>query len=77
MRKQRVVFKGAVSRWVSVTSGVLQGSVLGPIFFVLFVNDLNDIVTSPLYQFADDHTIVRPILLLLQHLMSFRMMITQ
>ena len=60
-RKQRVVFKGAVSEWCSVTSGVPQGSVLGPIFFVLFVNDLNDVVSSPLFQFADDHTILRPI----------------
>ena len=67
-RMQRVVFKGAVSSWVSVTSGVPQGSVLGPIFFVLFVNDLNDVVTSPLYQFADDHTIVRPILSRLDHI---------
>ena len=67
-RKQRVVFKGAVSKWVSVTSGVPQGSVLGPIFFVLFVNDLKDVVSSPLYQFADDHTIVRPILSRLDHI---------
>ena len=61
-RKQRVVFKGAVSDWCSVTSGVPQGSVLGPIFFVLFVNDINDVVSSPLFQFADDHTVLRPIL---------------
>ena len=53
---------GAVSDWCSVTSGVPQGSVLGPIFFVLFVNDINDVVSSPLFQFADDHTILRPIL---------------
>ena len=60
-RKQRVVCKGAVSDWCSVNSGVPQGSVLGPIFFVLFVNDINDIVSSPIFQFADDHTIPRPI----------------
>ena len=56
------IFKGAVSDWCSVTSGVPQGSVLGPIFFVLFVNDINDVVSSPLFQFADDHTVLRPIL---------------
>ena len=56
-QKQQVVFKGAVSDWCSVTSGVPQGSVLGPIFFVLFVNDINDVVSSPLFQFADDHTV--------------------
>ena len=61
-RNQRVVFSGAVASLVSVTSGVPQGSVLGPIFFVLFVNDLNDAVTSPLYQFAYGHTIVRLVL---------------
>ena len=60
-RKQQVVFKGAVSDWCSVTSGIPQGSVLGPIFFVLFVNDINDVVSSPLFQFADDHTVLRPI----------------
>ena len=41
--KQQVVFKGAVSDWSSITSGVPLGSVLGLIFFVLFVNDTNDI----------------------------------
>ena len=66
-RKQRVVFKGAVSEWCPVTSGVPQGSVLGPIFFLLFVHDLNDVVSSPLFQFADDHTIIRPILSNMDH----------
>ena len=64
-RKQRVhssVFKGAVSDWCSVTYGIPQSSVLGPIFFVFFVNDINDVVSSPLFQFADDHTVLRPIL---------------
>ena len=61
-QKQRVVFKGAVSDWCSLTSGVPQGSVLGPIFFVFFVNDINDVVSSPLFQCVDDHTVLRPIL---------------
>ena len=58
-RKQSVIFGGAYSNWASVTSGVPQGSVLGPILFLLFVNDINESLSSPLFQFADDHTIVR------------------
>ena len=58
-RKQRVVFQGCYSDWVPVSSGVPQGSVLGPILFLLFVNDINNSLSSPLFQFADDHSIVR------------------
>ena len=58
-RKQRVVVGGSYSNWVPVTSGVPQGSVLGPILFLLFVNDINEGLSSPLFRFADDHTAVR------------------
>ena len=61
MRQQWVIFKGSLSEWCMVTSGVPQGSVLGPILFLLFVNDINDELSSQLLQFADDHSIVRPI----------------
>ena len=60
-RKQRVIFQGEYSQWVPVTSGVPQGSVLGPVLFLLFVNDINNNLSSSLFQFADDHTLVRSI----------------
>ena len=47
-----------------MTSGVPQGSVLGPL---LFVNDINDVVSSTLFQFADDYSIVRLIYSELDH----------
>ena len=52
--KQRVVVKDATSEWIEVSSGVPQGSVLGPILFLLYVNELPEIVTSGIKMFADD-----------------------
>jgi len=52
--KQEVVLNGKKSNSISVTSGVPQGSVLGPILFTMFVNDLPSVVSSPVYMFADD-----------------------
>ena len=53
-RRQRVVIKGTKSDWGKVTSGLPQGSVLGPILFVLFINDLPDDILSSIVMFADD-----------------------
>ena len=54
-RNQRVTVLGATSNTLPVTSGVPQGSILGPLLFVLYVNDLPDAVTSSqVAMFADD-----------------------
>ena len=58
-RQQRVLFSGAKSDWVPVTSGVPQGSVLGPILFNLFTADLPNHVQSSLSQYADDTVLYR------------------
>ena len=53
-RRQRVVTEGWSSGWFSVTFGVPQGSILGPLQFLMYINDMPDWVTSSLALFADD-----------------------
>jgi len=55
------VLNGESSSWISVTSGVPQGSELGPLLFNLFVNDLSSIVSSPLALYADNAKIYHSI----------------
>ena len=53
-RKQCVCVNGKLSSWETVTSGVPQGSVLGPLLFVIFINDLCDTVSCGVKLYADD-----------------------
>ena len=58
-RRQRVLVNGSNSSWSPVTSGIPQGSVLGPMLFVCYINDMPDVVDSPIHMFADDTKIFR------------------
>ena len=58
-RSQQVTVCGEESNWKRVTSGIPQGSVLGPLLFVIYINDLPDAVSSTPYIFADDTKIFR------------------
>ena len=62
-RKQRVVVGGNYSKIASVNSGVPQGSILGPLLFVLFTNDISEVITegTNIALYADDTKIWRKI----------------
>ena len=53
-RKQRVVLNGFISDYSQIESGVTQGSVLGPLLFLVYINDLTRNINSNVKFFADD-----------------------
>ena len=56
-RMQRVVINGVQSEWEAIFSGVPQGSVLGPLLFLIYINDLTDNINSKMKLFADDSSL--------------------
>ena len=59
--RQRVIVDGEISNWKSVLSGVSQGSVLGPILFLIYINYLEDDISSKVLKFADDTKVFRKV----------------
>ena len=60
-RRQKVLVNQSQSDWATVTSGIPQGSVLGPLLFIIFINDLPDCVKSAIKICVDDTKIYREI----------------
>ena len=60
-RQQRVVIDGHASEWAAATSGVPQGSILGPLRFLICVDDIGSDIASQTRLFADDCTVYREV----------------
>ena len=60
-RHQRVVLNGQSSKWSLVKAGVPQGSILGPLFFLVYINDLPQGLCCNAKLFADDTSLFSPI----------------
>ena len=56
-RFQRVLLNGQTSKWLQIKAGVPKGSILGPLLFLVYINDLPEAVTSNVKLFADDTSI--------------------
>ena len=61
-RKQFVLYKGKMSKETTITTGVPQGSILGPLLFIIYINDIAKITNKFKFTiYADDTTLIEPI----------------
>ena len=61
-RRQRVIVDAEISNCKSVLNGMPQGSVLGPLLFLIYINDLEDDISSKVLTFADDTKVFRKVI---------------
>ena len=60
-RRQRIIVAGEMSNWKSVFSGVTHALVLEPILFLIYINNLEDDISSKVLKFADDTKVFRKV----------------
>ena len=58
-RIQRVVIGGSKSEWIRIEAGVPQGSILGPLLFLIYIDDIIDNIHSEILLFADDTSLLK------------------
>ena len=58
-RYQRVILNGQTSKWNEITAGVPQGSILGPLFFLIYINDLPSELSCSPKLFVDDTSLLK------------------
>ena len=56
--RQRVLVDGAASEWIQIVSGVTQGSVLGPLLFIIYTSEIFELVENRLFAYAGDSTLL-------------------
>ena len=60
-RKQRVMISSQYSAWKNIGAGVPQGSVLGPLLFLVYINDITSDLSSYCFLFADDTSLLEDV----------------
>ena len=56
--RQRIVVDSAASEWIPIISGLPQGSVLGPLLFILYPSEMFELVENRLFAYTDDSTLL-------------------